>query len=75
MALTPSDDVSNMVLGKIIMAVIAVMAFIVAWRLLDVFLGFSFGIMLWVIKAILFLALLYVVYRLFAHRHRHPYPR
>jgi hypothetical protein len=64
-----------MVLGKIIMAIIAVIAFIVAWRLLDVFLGFSFGIMLWVIKAILFLVLLFVIYRLFAHRHRHPFPR
>jgi hypothetical protein len=64
-----------MVLGKIIMAIIAVIAFIVAWRLLDVFLGFSFGILLWVIKAVLFLVLLYVIYRLFAHRHRQPYIR
>ncbi len=64
-----------MVLGRIIAAIIAVVAFIVAWRLLDVFLGFSFGILLWAIKALLFLVLLYVVYRLFAGRHRHPLPR
>ncbi len=61
-----------MVLGKIIMAIIAVIVFLVAWRLLDVFLGFTFGIFLWVIKAILFLVLLYVVWWLFAGRHRLP---
>ncbi|BAI60779.1 hypothetical protein MCP_0707 [Methanocella paludicola SANAE] len=64
-----------MVLGRIIAAIIAVLAFIVAWRLLDVFLGFSFGILLWVIKALLFLVLLYVVYRLFAGRRGQPYLR
>jgi hypothetical protein len=47
----------------------------VAWRLLDMFLGFSFGIVLWAIKALLFLALIYVVYRLFARRHERPYIR
>lgn len=66
---------SHMVLGRIIAAIIAVLAFIVAWRLLDVFLGFSFGILLWVIKALLFLVLLYVVYRLFAGRRGQPYLR
>lgn len=64
-----------MVLGKIILAIIAVIAFVVAWRLLDVFLGFSFGIILWVVKAVLFLALLYVVYWLFVRRHRLPSPK
>ena len=63
-----------MVLGKIIGAIIAVIAFIVAWRLLDIFLGFTFGIALWVIKALMFLVLLYVIYRLFA-KHEHPLPR
>jgi len=64
-----------MVLGKIILAIIAVIAFVVAWRLLDVFLGFSFGIILWVVKAVLFLALIYVVYWLFARRHGLPSPK
>jgi len=64
-----------MVLGKIILAVIAVIAFILAWRLLDIFLGLTFGILIWVIKAILFLVLLYVVYRLFAGKYRFPAPR
>ena len=64
-----------MVLGKIIAAVIAIIAFIVAWRLLDIFLGFTFGIAIWVIKALLFLVLLYVVYRLFAGHREHPLPR
>ncbi len=75
MALRITAYPSHMVLGRIVAAIIAVLAFIVAWRLLDVFLGVSFGIILWVIKALLFLALLYVVYRLFAGRHRYPYPR
>ncbi len=61
-----------MVLGRIIAAIIAVIAFILAWRLLDIFLGVSFGILTWAIKAILFLVLLYVVYRLFIGRHRLP---
>jgi hypothetical protein len=64
-----------MVLGRIIAAIIAVIAFVVAWRLLDIFLGLTFGIALWAVKAILFLALLYVIYRLFAGRHRLPAPR
>ncbi len=64
-----------MVLGRIIVAIIAVIAFVVAWRLLDIFLGFTFGILIWVIKAVLFLVLLYVVYWLFAGRHRLPAPR
>lgn len=64
-----------MVLGRIIAAIIAVVAFIVAWRLLDMFLGFSFGILLWFIKALLFVVLLYVVYRLFVGRREHPLPR
>ncbi len=57
------------------MAIIAVIAFILAWRILDIFLGFTFGILIWVIKAALFLVLLYVIYRLFAGRHRLPTPR
>jgi hypothetical protein len=64
-----------MVLGRIIAAIIAVIAFVLAWRLLDIFLGLTFGIALWAVKAILFLALLYVVYWLFAGRHRLPAPR
>ena len=64
-----------MVLGRIIAAVIAIVAFVVAWRLLDIFLGFTFGILIWVIKAVLFLALLYIFYWLFAGHHRHPLPR
>ena len=64
-----------MVLGRIIAAVIAIVAFVVAWRLLDMFLGFTFGILIWVIKALLFLVLLYVFYRLFAGHRRHPLPR
>ncbi len=64
-----------MVLGKIITAIIAVIVFIVAWRLLDIFFGLTLGIFLWGIKAILFLALLYVVWWLFAGRHRLPAPR
>ncbi len=64
-----------MVVGRIIVAIIAIIAFVVAWRLLDVFLGLSFGVLLWVAKAILFLVLLYVVYRLFAGRHRVPASR
>jgi len=75
MALRITAYPSHMVLGRIIAAVIAVIAFIVAWRLLDIFLGVSFGIILWMIKALLFVALLYVVYRLFAGRHRYSYPR
>jgi hypothetical protein len=64
-----------MVLGRIIMAIIAVIAFVVAWRLADVFLGFGFGIILWTVKALLFLVLLYVIYRIFARRRRYPSPR
>ncbi len=66
---------SHMVLGRIVVAILAVLAFVVAWRLLDVFLGLSFGILLWAIKALLFLVLLYVVYRLFAGRRGYPHPR
>ena len=58
-----------MVLGKIIAVILAVIVFVVAWRLLDVFLGMTFGVMLWVIKALLFLALLFVVYRVFLGHH------
>ena len=65
----------HMVLGRIIAAAIAIIAFIVAWRLLDIFLGFTLGIVLWGIKALLFLVLLYIVYRLFVGRHGHPLPR
>ncbi|HTY91008.1 MAG TPA: hypothetical protein VMC84_07520 [Methanocella sp.] len=61
-----------MVLGKIVAAIIAVAVFILAWRLLDVFLGVSFGILLWAIKALLFVVLLYVVYRIFAKPHGQP---
>jgi len=75
MALRVRPNPAHMVLGRIIAAVIAIVAFVVAWRLLDVFLGFTFGILIWVIKAILFLVLLYVVYRLFAGHRRHPIPR
>lgn len=75
MAISAPAYLSHMVLGRIIAAIIAVVAFIVAWRLLDMFLGFSFGIVLWAIKALLFLALIYVVYRLFARRHERPYIR
>lgn len=66
---------SRMVLGRIIAAIIAVLVFIVAWRLLDVFLGVSFGIITWAVKVLLFVVLLYVVYRLFARRHRYQLPR
>lgn len=64
-----------MVLGKIILAIIAVVVFVVLWRLLDVFLGFTMGIVIWLIKAVLFLALLYFVYWIFAGRHRVPSTR
>jgi hypothetical protein len=64
-----------MLLGRLIVAIIAVIAFLLAWRLLDVFLGLTFGVFLWVVKAALFLVLLYVVYWLFAGRHRLPAPR
>ncbi len=64
-----------MILGRLIVTIIAVIAFVVAWRLLDIFLGLTFGVFLWAIKAILFLVLLYVVYWLFAGRHRLPAPR
>jgi hypothetical protein len=57
-----------MVLGRIIAVIIAVIVFLVAWRLLDMFLGVSFGLALWAIKVLLFLALLFVVYRLFIAR-------
>jgi hypothetical protein len=64
-----------MLLGRLIVAIIAVIAFLLAWRVLDIFLGLTFGVFLWVVKAILFLVLLYVVYWLFAGRHRVPAPR
>jgi hypothetical protein len=64
-----------MVVGKIIIAIIAVVIFVVLWRLLDVFLGFTFGILTWLIKLALFVILLYFVYRLLAGRHRAPSPR
>jgi hypothetical protein len=58
-----------MVFGKLIAAILAIIVFVVAWRLLDVFLGVTFGVALWGIKVLLFLALLYVVYRVFlTHR-------
>lgn len=57
-----------MVLGRIIAVIIAVIVFLVAWRLLDIFLGVTFGVALWAIKVLLFLALLFVVYRLFIAR-------
>ncbi|HTX44261.1 MAG TPA: hypothetical protein VMC61_05985 [Methanocella sp.] len=62
-------------MGRIIAAIIAIIAFVLAWRLLDIFLGLTFGVMLWAVKAVLFLVLLYVVWRLFAGRYRHPAPR
>ena len=58
----------TMVLGKLIAVILAVIVFVVAWRLLDVLLGVSFGIALWGIKVLLFLALLYIVYRIFLER-------
>jgi hypothetical protein len=58
-----------MVLGRLIAVILAVIVFVVAWRLLDVFLGVTFGVALWGIKVLLFLVLLYIVYRVFAtHR-------
>lgn len=61
-----------MALGKIIAAILAVIVFLVAWRLLDIFLGVTFGIGLWFVKIFLFLVLLFVVYRLFIARHPAP---
>ncbi len=66
---------SHMVLGRLIVAVIAIVAFIVAWRLLDIFLGVSFGIITWAIKILLLLFLLFLIYRLFTHKHRRPFLR
>jgi hypothetical protein len=58
-----------MVLGRLIAVILAVIVFVVAWRLLDIFLGVTFGVALWGIKVLLFLVLLYIVYRVFlAHR-------
>ena len=54
-----------MVLGRIIAVILAIIVFVVAWRLLDVFLGVTFGVALWGIKMLLFLVLLYIVYRVF----------
>lgn len=64
-----------MVVGKVILAIVAVLVFFVLWRLLDVILGFTFGILTWLIKLALFVALLFFVYWLFAGRHRAPAPR
>jgi hypothetical protein len=60
-----------MVLGRLIAVILAVIVFVVAWRLLDILLGVSFGVALWGVKVLLFLALLYIVYRIFL-THRHP---
>jgi len=68
-------NLSHMVVGKIILAIVAVVIFVVLWRLLDVFLGFTFGILTWLIKLALLVVLLYFVYRLFAGRHRTPVAR
>jgi hypothetical protein len=54
-----------MVLGRIIAVIVAIIVFVVAWRLLDIFLGVTFGVALWGIKVLLFLVLLYIVYRIF----------
>jgi hypothetical protein len=64
-----------MAVGKIILAIAAVFVFFVLWRLLDVVLGFTFGIVTWLIKLALFVGLLFFVYWLFAGRHRAPAPR
>jgi|GEM_PF-4332548 len=73
-ALSSTGEVSSMVLGKIIAVIVAIIVFVFLWRVLDVLLGFTFGILIWVLKAVLFLALLYFTYRVFAS-HRHPTPR
>lgn len=75
MALQSTVNPLYMVLGRIIGVILAIIAFIVAWRLLDIFLGVSFGLITWAIKAFLFIALLYVAYWLLAGRRRHPLPR
>jgi len=64
-----------MAVGKIILAIVAVLVFFVLWRLLDVILGFTFGILTWLIKLALFVGLLFFVYWLFAGGHRAPAPR
>jgi hypothetical protein len=74
MALSSTCEVSSMVLGKIIAVIVAIAVFVFLWRVLDVFLGFTFGILIWVIKAVLFVALLYFAYQVFSG-HRHPTPR
>lgn len=61
-----------MALGRIIAAILAVVVFIALWRLLDMFLGFTFGIALWIIKLVLFLLLAYFVYWLFIGRRPSP---
>ena len=68
MAMNAPIDLTTMVLGKIIAVIFAIIVFVIAWRLLDLFLGVTFGVVLWVIKALLFLALLYFVYRVFLER-------